>query len=216
MAGTRSYIVTDFDSLRLEAPIDVAVETGRGISAKGEGNTDLLERIDLAVSARVLTIRLKPSPFAGNRDSAAGTTRLTITVPALRRIQLDGAGSLRAKGLDRARAEVSSAGSGSLAVSGIESDILAVAQLGSGSVTLAGKAKSVVMRVSGAGALEAKALAASDLDIGLDGAATVSTTADRAAKIRAAGPGTVVVEGKAACTVTRTGSGTVNCGGKSY
>jgi hypothetical protein len=215
-AANRTYIITDFDSLRLEAPIDVAVETGRGISARGEGDGDVLERVELDVSARVLSIRLKSSPYEGRKSATSGMTRLVLTVPALRRIQLSGAGALRAKGLDRARAEILSAGSGSIAVTDIDSDTLNVALVGSGSVALAGKAKSVVMRVSGAGALDAKALSASDLDLRLDGAAAVAVKADRVAKIVAAGPGSILVGGKAACTVNHSGSGAVSCGGSSY
>lgn len=214
-AATRTYIVTDFDSVRLDAPVDVTVETGRGVSARGEGDRDLLERVDLSVSARILTIRLKPSPYEG-RKGDSGVAHLALTVPALRRIQLSGAGSLQAKGLDRGRAEIASAGSGSLTVTGIDSDVLTVAQLGSGSVTLAGKAKSAVIQVSGTGSIDAKALAAADLDVRLDGAATIGATAARAAKIFAAGAGSIDVGGKAACTVSHAGSGRVNCGGRSF
>lgn len=215
-AATRSYIVTDFDSLRVDAPIDISVETGRGISAHGEGDRDVLERIDLTVSARVLTVRLKPSPYEGRKGAAANTARLSLTVPGLRRIQLTGAGSLRATGLDRGRAEILAAGSGSLVIGSVDSDVLDVTQLGSGSLVLAGKAKNVVLRVSGAGELDAAALAASDLDLRLDGPASVTARVDRAARIIAIGPGSVTVAGKGACTVNHAGSGTVSCGGASY
>jgi len=215
-AATRSYIVTDFDSLRVDAPIDVAVATGRGISAQGEGDRDLLDRIDLTVSARVLTVRLKPSSYEGRRHATAGAARLNLTVPGLRRVQLTGAGSLQATGLNRSRAEIIAAGNGHLAIAGVDSDVLDVTQLGSGSVTLAGKARSLTMRVSGAGALDASALTVADLDVRLDGSASVAARADRAAHVVAIGPGGVTVTGKGACTVNHAGSGTVSCGGASY
>jgi hypothetical protein len=215
-AATRSYIVTDFDSLRLEGPIDVSVQTGRGAAARGEGDRDLLERVDLSVSARVLTIRLKPSPYEARRSGAADTIRLSISVPALRRIQLSGAGSLRSVGLGKGRAEIMMAGSGALDISGIDADTLSLAQFGTGSVLLAGKAKSAGLRVSGAGALDGKALSVTDLDLKLEGAAMVETSAVRTAKIVAVGPGSVIVEGKAACTVSHAGSGAVRCGGRDY
>jgi len=215
-AATRSYIVTDFDSLRLDAPIEVTVETGRGISARGEGDREALERIDLTVSARVLTIRLRPSSFEGRRAGPAATTRLILTVPALRRIQFSGAGTLHAKGLERGTAEIVAAGSGSLFVTGVDSDGLVVTQLGSGSIMLAGKTKSVALRISGAGVVDAGALEASDLDLRLDGPASVTAKAQRAARIVAVGPGSVTVAGKGACTVNHAGSGTVQCGGADY
>ena len=214
-AATRGFIVTDFDSLRLEGPIEVSIETGRGVSARGEGDADLLDRLDLAVSARVLTIRLKRSPFE-SRETRNGPLRLTLTAPTLRRLQLSGAGSIKAKGLDKLRAEVISAGSGSIAVAGIATDTLSVAQLGSGAIALAGAAKSLTMRVSGSGSLDAKTLTAADLDLTLDGSASVTLVADRTAKIAATGPGSITITGKAACTVRHTGSGAVTCGARSY
>lgn len=146
----------------------------------------------------------------------AGTARLSLTVPALRRIQLTGAGSLQASGLAGSRAEIIAAGDGALSVTRVDSDVLSVTQLGSGSVALAGKVKGLTLRVSGAGALDAAALAAADLDLRLDGPASVTAQADRAARIVAVGPGSVTVAGKGACTVNHVGSGTVTCGGASY
>ena len=105
-AATRGYIVTDFDNLRLEGPVEVFVETGRGASARGEGDADMLARVDLAVSARTLVVRLKPSPYEARRERQSGPAKLFLTAPVLRRIQLTGAGSVRARGLDKLNAEV--------------------------------------------------------------------------------------------------------------
>jgi hypothetical protein len=211
-AATRTYIVTDFDSLRVEGPIEVAVVTGRGVSARGEGERAALERIDLKVSARVLTVRLRPAPFESRRDGAIGSIRLTLTVPALRRLQMSGAGTLRAQGLHKGRAEVIASGSGTVDVGTIDADAVSVVQLGSGSVRLSGKAASLTMRVSGGGAIDAGGLVAADLDLTLEGAATVEARAERTAKVIAVGPGSATIHGRPACTVRRLGSGTVRCG----
>jgi hypothetical protein len=215
-AATRSYIVTDFDTLRLEGPIELTVATGRGVSARGEGDADLLERVDLSVTARTLTIRLKPALFEARREKATGPVRLALTVPALRRLQLSGTGSVRATGLDKRSAEVLVSGSGSVSVSGIDADSLSVMQTGSGSVQLAGQARSLLLRATGSGAIDAKALAARDLDLTLEGAGSVETMAERSAKVVAVGPGTITVSGKAACTVRHAGNGAVRCGGESF
>jgi len=215
-AAERTYIVTDYDSVRLEAPVDVSVQTGRGVSARGEGDRDMLDRLELSVSARVLTIRLKASPFSGGRRSGAGTPRLVLTVPALRRISVSGAGTVQATGMDRAGGEIVAAGSGAVAVTGIASDRLSVTQFGSGSVSLAGRAQTVVLRVTGSGTLDAQALEAADLDLTLEGGANVEASASRAATLVAVGAGNATVTGRAACTVRHVGSGLVRCGGASY
>ena len=202
-AATRTYIVTDFDSIRVEGPVNIAVETRRGASARGEGGAASLDQVDLRVASRVLTVRLKPSPFESSRDRNVPAIRLSLTVPSLRRVQLTGAGSLNITGLDKSRAEIIASGSGSIAITAIDTDILSVVQFGAGSISLAGKAKSVDLR-------------AADLEIALEGAANVDAQADRSAKLVAAGPGNITIAGKPACTVRRVGSGVVRCGGDIY
>ena len=212
-AATRTYIVTDFDSIRVEGPLNVAIESGRGASARGEGNAASLDQVDLRVTSRVLTVRLKPSPFESSRDRNAPAVRLSLTVPSLRRVQLTGAGSLHGTGLDKSRAEIIVSGSGSVTITAIDTDTLSVQQFGAGSVTLSGKAKSVDLRVSGHGGLDARDLRAADLELALEGAASVDAQADRSVKITAAGPGNATITGNPACTVRRVGSGVVRCGG---
>jgi hypothetical protein len=215
-AATRTYIITDFDNVRLEGPIDVIIASGRGVSARGEGDADMLARVDLSVSARTLVIRLKPSPYEARRDRNAGPAKLFVTVPVVRRVQLSGAGSLKVSGLDKLKAEVLASGSGAISISGIATDMLGVVQTGAGSIALAGKAKNLDIHVAGSGNLAAGDLVASDFNLMMEGSAAVTGAADRSAKILATGPGSVVVTGKAACTVSRTGSGSVTCGGKIF
>jgi len=215
-AATRSYIVTDFDVVRLEAPIAVTVQTRHGTTARGEGDADLLERIDLGVNGRILTIRLKKSPFEGRRSDNEGAARLTLTVPSLRRVQLAGAGTLSVDGLSGQNSEILVAGTGTLSASGVDADTLSVAQQGAGSLKLAGKAKKVILQLSGTGEADASALTAADLEVTAEGAGTVRSLATRSAKIVAVGPASVTVDGSPACTVNHAGSGQIVCAGKDF
>ena len=215
-AATRSYIVTDYDSIRLEAPFDVTVQTRRSASARGEGDAETLSRVELSVSSRILVIRLRAPMFEARRDKSSGPVRLSLGAPSLRRIHVTGAGSLRADGVDRLKAEILVSGSGALAVSGIDSDQLDLVQNGAGAVTLAGKAKTVGLQLVGSGTVDAKALTTSDLSLVVEGTGSVQTIAERSAKIVVSGAGSAAVSGKAACIVTHSGGGAVTCGGRSY
>lgn len=217
-AATRTFTVTDFDTIRLDAPIAVAVavETRRGTTARGEGDADLLQRIDLSVSGRILTIRLKPSPFEGRRRDAGQAARLFLTVPALRRAQLSGAGTLAIDGMNARAAEIVAAGSGVLAVANFSGDTLSIMQQGSGAAQLSGKVAKAVVQFSGSGALDMSALIASDLEVTAQGTATVKALATRSAKVVAIGPATVAIDGHPACTVRHAGSGSVTCGGQGF
>lgn len=215
-AATRTYIVTDFDSVRIEAPIAVGIETKRGVTARGDGDADFLERLDLKVSARVLTVRLKPSPFEGRRSDVGATARLFLTVPSLRSAQLAGSGTLAIEGMKALDARIVSVGSGALSVAGIDADALTVLQQGSGTLRLTGKAGKTVMQLSGSGAIDSAKLTVADLEVNAEGAGSVRTLATRSAKVVAVGAASVTVEGHPACTVRHAGSGTVNCSGEDF
>jgi hypothetical protein len=215
-AATRNYIVTDFDTVRLEAPIAVGVQTRRGVTARGDGDADLLERIELNVQARVLTIRLKPSPFEARKSDQGLKARLLLTTQLLRRAHLAGSGTLAVDGMGGQNAEIFSTGSGALTATRVDSDVLAIAQQGSGSLTLAGKARKATIQLSGSGALDASALTVSDLDVTAEGGGAVKALATRSAKVTTIGPATVAVDGHPACTVRHAGSGAVRCAGEDY
>jgi len=213
-AATRSFIVTDFDNVRMEAPIEATVTSGSGVSARGEGDADMLERVDMSVSARTLVIRLKPSMNEARRSRNSDTARLFITVPVVRRVQLSGPGSLKVTGLDKLNAEVLASGSGALAINGIATDNLGVVQTGSGAMQLSGRAKKLDVHLTGSGSFAAGGLASDDLSLTLEGSGAAEATADRGATIVARGSGSVEVRGKGACSVNSSGSGSVNCGAK--
>lgn len=215
-AATRTFTLTDFDTIRLDAPIAVAVQARPSTTARGEGDADLLQRIDLTVQARVLTIRLKSSPFGGGRMATGATARLFLTAPALRRARLSGSGTLAIDGLKAQSAELVSAGSGMVSVANLASDTLVVTLQGSGAIRLAGKTARATVQSSGSGVIDAPKLTVTDLDLTAEGAGTVTLLATRAAKVTAIGPAAVTVDGHPACTVHHAGSGPVLCGGKDF
>jgi hypothetical protein len=215
-AASRSYIVSDFNSIRVEAPIAVAVLARAGVTARGEGDAQMLERIALTVSGGVLTVRLKPSAFEGARGGENMPVKLFLSAPALRSAMLAGSGTLVVQGLRAARSEVIAAGSGALRVSGIDSANLSVAQMGAGELHLAGKAGDAAMRFSGTGAVKAGGLTVADLDVTAEGSGTSQLLATRSARIVAIGAANVAVDGHPACTVRHIGSGTVACGGAAF
>lgn len=215
VGATRTYIVTDFDTVRLEAPIAVGVQTRRGVTARGEGDADLLERVELLVQGRVLTIRLKPSPFEG-RKSDNGTARLLLTTSQLKRAHLSGPGTLAVEGMAGQSAELVAAGSGALTAAGVDADTFSVALQGSASVKIAGKARKATFMSSGNGAIDASALSATDLEVTAQGNGAVQGMATRSAKVTAIGPASVSIDGRPACTVRHAGGGTVSCGGEDF
>jgi hypothetical protein len=64
-AAERRFTIISFDRVRMEAPFDVSVTTGKAPSAKAEGSVAALDSVDLRVEGRTLIVRQR----------AAGTGR---------------------------------------------------------------------------------------------------------------------------------------------
>ena len=74
-AATRGYTITSFDAIRVDAPVTVIVTTGAGASARAEGDQALLDRLNVAVSGRLLIVgitRARP----GEKGGGAATLRV--------------------------------------------------------------------------------------------------------------------------------------------
>lgn len=214
-AARQTFIITDFDSIRVEAPVDVRIETGRGPSARATGDRRVLDALTLDVSGGVLAVRMRRSP-GGSEITPDGGAQITLTTTSLRSIMLLGAGSIAADRLRGADARASLRGSGRLDVGGVDAERLSVDLLGAGSLSLSGKATATQLRVSGAGRLDAAQLATVRLDATVQGSADVSASAREEATVIASGSGRVAVAGAGSCNVRRAGSASVECGGKRY
>lgn len=213
LAASQPYIVTNFDSIRVNAPVRVVVSTGGGVSARGEGDRDALDRLDLSNSGSLLTVRLKP-PEPGSRSS--GPVTLTLSTGQLKRIALSGGGSLSVDRLKGLNADVALAGTGDISVGSVAVDAMGVTITGSGRVSLAGSTGVLNANVSGPGALAAEGLKAKQARIANDGPGSIVLTAITAADIAARGSGDVSVLGKPACKVNRGGTGRIVCAGEDY
>ncbi|CAN5288905.1 head GIN domain-containing protein [soil metagenome] len=213
LAATQPYTITSFDSIRVNAPVRVVIATGAGVSARGEGSRDALDRVDLTVSGTVLTVRMK-APQAG--EKAAGPVTLTLSTGQLGRVLLSGGGSVAVDRMKGLRGDLVLAGGGDIAVGAVALDRLDVVVTGSGRVTLAGMAGVFNADVSGPGALAAEGLKTKQAKLVSTGPGSIVLTAATSADINARGSGDVTVTGKAACKVYRGGTGRIVCGGEDY
>lgn len=214
-AARQTFIISGFDSIRVEAPVDVRIETGKGPSARATGDRRVLDALTLDVNGSVLAVRMRRSA-AGSEIAPDGGAQIILTTTTLSTIMLLGAGSVTADRLRGADARASLRGSGRIDVTGVDADRLSVDLLGAGSLTLAGKTTTAQMRVSGAARLDAARLATIRLDATVQGSADVVASAREEAKVVASGSGRVAVAGAGSCSVRRTGSASVECGGKRY
>lgn len=211
----QTYVISSFDSIRLEAPADVEIVTGKGASAIGTGDRAALDSLRLQMSGDTLIIRMN-RPAMGAVTRARGPVRLKLTTGTLGRVILLGPGTLTADEVKARHAEVTLRGGGTLRLPRIEADRLTADLLGSGVMTLGGRAGDMTSTASGSGRIDASALTANRLRADLDGSADARYLARDNAILVAAGSGSLVVTGKATCTVRKLGSAQVECGGVTY
>jgi len=136
--------------------------------------------------------------------------KVMVGTPGLKALALNGAGRLSIDKVRTLAFSLVAVGAGSIDVGAMDVDQLTVGLSGVASSRLAGKAKLVTATIKGTSALDASALKASDIKLGAEGAAVARLFATTSAKIQAAGPVTVAIDGGPACTVKQNGSGSIS------
>ncbi|MCE7797671.1 DUF2807 domain-containing protein [Sphingobium sufflavum] len=213
----QTYTLTDFDTVRVDAPIEVVVTSGKGASALGTGDRAILDALTLDTSSGILTIRQRSGVIlGGSGGKARAPTRLTLTTGDLRRAMLNGAGSLTVDRLKGGRTEATVRGSGTLTIARVETDRLDIALIGAGSMILTGKAIEIVAAVGGSGRLDATGLDAQRIRIDTEGSIDARLTASGTTTATSNGTGRVTIAGKGQCVVRKTGNASIRCGGADY
>src|SRR3546814_11760158 len=121
--------------------------------------------------------------------SDLGPVTIRVNAANLKSATLAGAGSLQIDKLEGQRAMVGLRGPGRVAVGEIAADRLQVAMIGNGTMTLGGTVKTARMTLSGAGALDAGALAVGELIRDSEGGGEHRQAGRRACRERGGGDG---------------------------
>lgn len=211
-AAEKRFGLTSFERIVVTGDFVVEVVTKSPVSAVASGSADALDRLELKSANGTLTVSDRRFGSDRTRGRSAGPVTIRINAARLSSAAMVGAGSLTIDRLIAADVALTLRGPGSLTVANIAADRLTLAVTGTGRVQLAGRAKTAETRVTGAGLVDASALAVTDLTANAEGAGDQRYNAVRTASVTARGVGTVSVAGKPACTVRNLGAGTVTCG----
>jgi len=210
-AAERRYSVSDFDRIRLDAPVRVTLATGRSPSARAVGPQAALDGLKVEVQGRTLVIGRNISTW-GPAGRDAGPLELQLGTHGLRAAAVNGAGLLRVDAIRGGTVQLTLGGSGALEVNKLDADVLNAALVGDGRLTLGGTARTATLQLRGNGTLAADGLMTDHLRVGAEGTGSLTTAARSTANIQASGTGAVTVAGKPACAVKVTGSALVTCG----
>ena len=210
---SRNYQIGDFREIDVSGPYEVEVRTGAKPNVAVRGSENLLERTLVEVKGDKLVIRPKETHgFFHVGWPHSGSANFVVTVPQLSAATIAGSGGIKINQVRGDSFEGEVAGSGDLDIASLEVRSLKLSIAGSGGVKAgAGKTENAQYEIAGSGDLDAGGVAAQTAKIAIAGSGGVKAHATRAATVDIMGSGDVDVTGGAKCSVTKAGSGNVNC-----
>lgn len=208
--GQRNFAATGFDRVELAGPFDVQVAVGGAASVRAEGDTGLMDKMEVLVENGRLKIRLQN----GYRWSSDGNRRVTVFVsaPTLAGADIAGSGDIRVSSLQTRSFEGSIAGSGNLRLEGLQAESAEFDIAGSGNVEASGSAREATVSIAGSGDARLGGLQSETARVSIAGSGNAELNARQTASGDIVGSGDVTVRGGARCDISRMGSGSVNCG----
>lgn len=159
--------VAPFIAINCTGPINVTVEAGLTQSVRVSGADNFVAGVKTEVVDRELTISMTDQRF----KTLHGSSLVTITVPTLSRLKMEGAGETLLRKINGDRLDISYQGAGHLQASG--------------------KVKYLRLVARGVGEVDTKALQADRVDVNFEGVGSVSVYARDLLNAIARGMGTL-------------------------
>lgn len=174
--------VAPFIAINCNGPLNVTVEAGLTQSVRVSGDERFVAAVKTAVNDRELTISMTDHGF----KTLHGDSQVTITLPALSRLKMEGAGETRLRKINSERLDVSYQGAGKLQASG--------------------KVKYLRLAARGVGEVDTRNLQADRVDVNFEGVGSVSVYARELLNAVVRGMGTLEYYGHPR-TVNKTAEG---------
>jgi hypothetical protein len=161
-----------FIAVNAKGAFAMTVEVGKAQSVTVSGDDKFVAALRTEVVGNELQITMPDKSF----KSTKGDPRITITVPTLSRVKVEGAGET--------------------VLNKINTDRIDISYLGAGQLTANGKVKYLRLNAKGVGEVDAKALRAERVDVNFEGVGNVSVYASELLNAVAKGMGSLEYYGK--------------------
>lgn len=210
--GARDFQVGAFDKISLAGSPNVVVTVGGAPSVRAEGDSELLEKLEIGVENGTLRIGYKKGKWGFGWRKDHGPVTIRVTAPSLTGAEVAGSGDMKIDRIAGGDFTGEIAGSGEIELASLTARRASFAIAGSGGVTATGSAEDADFEVAGSGDVRASGLQVKRAKVSIAGSGNVETRAVETASIDIMGSGNVVVTGGAKCSVNKMGSGDVRCG----
>ena len=192
--ATETRPLQGFTAVAADGPLDVQIRRGDAFDVEVSIDSNVLRdlRTDLIDGGATLAIDLEGRFF----DVVSGP-HVIVTMPVLRRVALNGSGSVSASGFEQTDpVALELDGSGTLTYSG-DVPSAQVRSWGSGDVRLHGTTGSLDARLDGSGAVDARDFPTATADLSLSGSGDLAANVSDSARVTLSGSGNVDLYGGA-------------------
>lgn len=207
-----TYDLSGFDAVSVNGVQDVQITYGEEFSVRGEGPESVMGQLEVVVEDGMLYIRQGDDGRSFSWDDANGPT-FAITMPALSRLNAEGAGDIEVDRITGESFEAVLGGAGEISIDEMEVEKASFRITGAGELTVSGTAGEVDFGISGAGEVSAAGLRAQVADVTISGLGEVDLTVEQQADVQVSGAGEVDIFGPGSCTITDSGLASVSCEG---
>ncbi|MEH6826622.1 GIN domain-containing protein [Parasphingorhabdus sp.] len=211
-AAERKFSLFGFDDIRIGNGVDVVLTSGKGPSARAEGDTrEILDRVSLQKNGKQLIVSIRPKSLSGDDYDADAPVTLFLSSYAISNISHLGSGLVTLDKLSGRTPRVRLGGFGTLRIDAVDADRLDVAMTGGGQVIVAGKVRDARVELQGASMFESPDFTVEKLTLVQRGPASSQMKVTREANITNNGTGRIAIAGKPNCTVRTDGAADIVC-----
>ncbi|NQV93718.1 MAG: DUF2807 domain-containing protein [Sphingomonadales bacterium] len=211
-AAERKFSLFSFDDIRISNGVDVVLTSGKGPSARAEGETrELLDRVSLQKNGKQLIVSIRPKSLSGDDYDGDAPVTLFLSSYAISNITHLGSGLVTLDKLSGRTPRARLGGFGTLRIDAVDADRLDVVMTGGGQVILAGTARDARVELQGASMFESPGLTVEKLTLVQRGPASSQMKVMREANITNNGTGRIAIAGKPNCTVRTDGAADIVC-----
>jgi hypothetical protein len=211
-AAERQFSLFGFDDIRIGNGVNVVLTSGKGPSARAEGETrELLDRVSLQKNGKQLVVSVRPKSLSGDNYDGDGPVTLYLSSYAISNISHLGSGRVTLDKLSGRTPRVRLGGFGTLQIDAVDADRLDLAMTGAGQVVMAGKVRDARVELQGASMFESPELTVEKLTLIQRGPASSQMEVTREAIITNNGTGRINITGRPNCTVRTDGAAYIVC-----
>lgn len=193
------------DTVKLLGGDVVRIVEGEDFTIAVEGEDEAKERMRFRAEGGALLILRDREGWRGGPSAT-----VTITMPAPRKLELLGSGTIHAETLAD-QAKITVMGSGKIETHDLDIASLKVKFAGSGTYKASGRVGALDIKIAGSGSAKLAGLHADQVGVSITGSGEAVFCSDGEVDAKIMGSGQVTVRGSARCRVKSFGSGTLVC-----